>query len=290
MNRNLVNEKIAFNRKGEHIPFYMDCLHRKIHKKGPPSIYHYHDKIELLYCIKGELEIVLFSESIVLKEGDFICISKNTPHATMSFSDYNEHICIKFDNTILHVPSSKKIPSEEYYLSLLDTYELFCPTKDNHEYIQKLFTSCIENFSHDDYYKRLTLRATIMLIMSFIFKNSTNPKIQKPTTKIANNFSKVFEYIDSNYATITLEAAAEFCSMSYSYFSRTFKAETGISFSNYVIKKKVEKSLELLSNDDMSLNTIALECGFSNLSHYIKCFSEEKGITPKKFRSMASKN
>lgn len=290
MNRDLVNEKIAFNHKGGQIPFYIDCIYRKIHKKGPPSIYHYHDKVELLYCVQGELEIVLFSESIVLKEGDFICISKNTPHATMSYSDYNEHICIKFDNTILHVPSSRKIPSEEYFLSLLDNYELFHSEKENHNYIRQLFFSCIENFSHDDYYKRLPLRASIMLIMSFIFKNSSNTKIQKTTTKIANNFSKVFEYIDSNYATVTLEDAAKFCSMSYSYFSRTFKAETGVSFSNYVIKKKVEKSLELLSNEEMSLNAIALECGFSNLSHYIKCFSEEKGITPKKFRSITSKN
>ena len=285
----IVHEKKAFDRDENSLPFYMDCIYRKIHNYDPPSIHHYHDKIELLYCVKGKLDVILFSESTVLNEGDFICISQNVPHTAVSYSDYNEHICVKFTSQILHVPSSRKIPSEEYFVSLLKKHEVFSTSYENRDYIHSLFSSCIDNFSHDDYYKRLALRANIMLIMSYIFKKSTNPKIRKPISKMSDNFSRVFEYIDSHYASVSLEEAAKHCSMSYSYFSRNFKAETGISFSNYIKKKKVDKSLDLLSNSDMSLNAIALECGFSNLSHYIKCFNEEKGITPKKFRSIATK-
>lgn len=289
MKRNPVHEKEAFNCDENKLPFYMECLHRKICKKGPPSIYHYHDKLELLYCLKGKLEITLFSQSVVLDEGDFICISQNTPHATTAFSEYNEHICIKFINRVLHVPSSRKIPSEDYFVSLLNDYELFKRSEDTHPQIHELFVSSVHNFSHDDYYKRLTLTSNIMMIMSFIFKNSENPQLKKPISKISNDFSSVFEYIDNNFSTVTLEDAAKYCSMSYSYFSRNFKSEVGISFSNYIIKKKIAKSLEYLSNTDTSLNDIALECGFSNLSHYIKCFNTEKGITPKKFRSITAK-
>lgn len=126
--------------------------------------------------------------------------------------------------------------------------------------------------------------------MSYVFRNSSNPNIKNNTSKLSKDFAKVLKYIEENLATITLEAAAKHCSMSYSYFSRNFKAETGFSFSTFIIKKRVDKSLELLSKTNMSLTDIALECGFSNLSHYIKCFNEEKGITPKKFRLIASKN
>ena len=287
MDKKLVHENKAFNCDDQNLPFYMECLYRKIQKAGPPSIYHFHEKVELLYCEKGELEITLFSKTIVLKKGDFIFISPNTPHATTSGTDYNEHFCIKFDKQILHVPSSRSIPSENYFLSLLNEYEIFrCADRKD---IYNLFLSSYENFSHDDYFKRLILRANIMQIMYFVFKNSSNILINQPIPKTSNNLLSILDHIDSNCATITLEEAAKYCSMSYSYFSRNFKAEFGISFSNFVLKKRVEKSLDFLSNSDMSLNDIALECGFSNLSHYIKCFNEEKGITPKKFRSITAK-
>lgn len=284
MNRNLVHEKEAFNCEKNKLPFYMECLYRKISKNGPPPIYHYHDKLELLYCVKGELKITLLSEEVILDEGDFICISQNIPHATFANTDYNEHICIKFANRIIHVPSSRHIPSEDYFISLLKDYELFKATQESRKYIYELFSYSYKNYSHDDYFKRLALRANIMLIMSYAFRHSSSININNPLPKIANNFSGVFEYIDENFSTITLECAAKFCSMSYSYFSRIFKSETGISFSNYIKKKRVSRSLELLSSTNMTLNEIALECGFSNLSHYIKCFNEEMGVTPKKFR------
>lgn len=289
MNKNLIHEKEAFNYTEKQLPFYTDCLYRKIRKDGPPSIYHYHDKLELLYCVKGELKITLFSENIVLNEGDFIYISPNIPHATFSNTDYNEHICIKFANRIIHVPSSRHILSEEYYISLLKDYEYFNVKNESRKYIHELFFYAYKNFSHDDYFKRLALRANIMLIMSYIFKHSENFSIINTTPKSLNDFSGVFEYIDSNFATITLDEAAKYCSMSYSYFSRVFKVEAGISFSNYIIKKKINQSLELLSNTNMTLNDIALECGFSNLSHFIKCFNAEMGITPKKFRTISVK-
>lgn len=288
LNKKPVHESKPFNCDEQKLSFYMECLHRKIQKSGPPSIYHYHDNLELLYCIDGELEITLFSESVILKEGDFIFISQNTPHATTAHSNYNEHFCIKFSKQMLHIPSSRTIPPEEYFISLLNEYEFFSCDEKNKDYIYNLFLSSFENFSHDDYYKRLTLGANIMLLMSFVFQNSAN-KTAKPISEISKKFANVLEYINTNCSTITLEQAANFCSMSYSYFSRNFKSEFGISFTNYVTKKRIEKSLDFLSNSTLSLNDIALECGFSNLSHYIKCFSEEKGMTPRKFRSIVSR-
>lgn len=289
MERNLVHEKGAFNCPENNLPFYIDCLDRKIKKKAPASIYHYHDKIELLYCLEGELEITLFSKSIVLKPGDFIYLAQNTPHATTAYSDTNRHICIKFANQIIHVPSSRNIPSEEYFVSLLSDYEVFTSNDENREQIYNLFVSSYENFSHDDYFKRLTLCSNIMAIMAYIFKETTENSEKSVKKNTLNNFSTLFEYIDENFATITLEDAARYCAMSYSYFSRNFKSEFGISFTNFVTKKRVEKSLDYLSKSDMSLNDVALECGFSNLSHYIKCFNQEKGLTPKKFRSITAK-
>ncbi len=285
MDRVSVNEKTAFNCTEDDLPFYIDCLHRKIQKSSPQPIYHYHEKIELLYCIKGELEVTLFSHPVILKKGDCLYLAPNTPHATSAASNSNEHICVKFLSSVIHVPSSRRIPPENYYISLTPDHKLFKADEDNSELFRKLFFSCIENFSHDDYFKRLILRADIMQIMGYVFENTIIDEVVKPADNISTVFLNVLDYIDKNTSTITLEEASDYCLLSYSYFSRTFKSIFGVSFSKYVIKKRIKNSLKLMQEASMSLNDIALECGFSNLSHFIKCFNNEMGMTPKQFRT-----
>lgn len=289
MANNLVNENKPFNQDNDNLSVFVDCIYRRISKKTPAAIYHYHKNIELLYCVEGELEVTLLSRSIILKEGDFIYLAPNTPHATYAHGETNEHICVKFLSSVIHVLSSRKIPPEDYFVSLTSDYELFRCNRADQDKIHDLFFSCIENFSHDDYFKRLLLCANIMQIMSYVFNHTVNRKKEETSKTISDTFLSVLDYIDKNYASVTLEDAANFCSLSYSYFSRTFKSIFNISFSNYVIKKRVEKSLALISDSNLSLNDIALECGFSNLSHFIKCFNEEKGMTPKKFRTIVVK-
>ena len=289
MQQKAINERIAFNNDGNDMPVYIDCIYRRISKETPEPIYHYHESIEMLYCVEGQLEVTLFSKSIILSKGDFIYLSPNTPHATLSHSETNEHICLKFIPATIHVPSSRRMPPEDYFISLISDYEYFPNNNTDSEYINKLFFDCYRDFSHENYYKRLHLNASIMLLMSYVFAHTESFMNEETLSAIPHVFLEALDYIEQNYATITLEDAANFCSLSYSYFSRTFKSLFGMSFSNYVIKKRIEKSLALISSSNLSLNDIALECGFSNLSHFIKCFNEEKGVTPKKLRTIITK-
>jgi AraC-like DNA-binding protein len=129
-----------------------------------------------------------------------------------------------------------------------------------------------------------------MELMAYIFSKKL------PTDKMANQKEKNLaihstkEFINKNFATVTLETAAENASMSYSHFSRVFKETYKMTFSKYITRLRIEKSLSLLPNTELSITDIAMECGFSNLSHYVKCFKEEKGITPNKFRTSVLEN
>lgn len=289
MDSRAVNEKRTFWLADDKLAFYMECLHVKMEKKAPISIYHYHENIEFLFCASGNVGVKLPNEIITLNPGDFIYFKPNTPHSTFANSDSNEHICIKFLPSVIHVPSSRKIPPVGYFISLTPDYCVLRAEPDSKDRIRDLFFSSSQNYSHTDYFKRLIFRANIMELMAYVFRKSVMVPKEKAGEMIPDVFLNVLDYVDKNYATVTLEEAANFCSLSYSYFSRTFKEVFNISFSNYVIKKRIEKSLSLISNSDLSLNDVSLECGFSNLSHFIKCFNQEKGITPKKFRKIVVK-
>ncbi|WP_428070087.1 helix-turn-helix transcriptional regulator [Chryseobacterium gambrini] len=69
------------------------------------------------------------------------------------------------------------------------------------------------------------------------------------------------------------------------HLSRDFQKYFQCNLGEYVRKLKVEKSLKIL-NDFESLSEVALECGFSDQSHFIRCFKENIGITPLKYRKI----
>lgn len=69
------------------------------------------------------------------------------------------------------------------------------------------------------------------------------------------------------------------------HLSRDFHKYFHCNLGEYLRKLKLNKSLELLTLSH-SLTDIALECGFSDQSHFIRCFKENIGITPLKYRNL----
>lgn len=85
---------------------------------------------------------------------------------------------------------------------------------------------------------------------------------------------------------ITIEDLAGYTQLSASYLSRLFKKELGVSVSDYIREKKIEKSQNLLKYCDYSLIEIANYLSFSSQSHFIQTFKQFAGMTPKKYRDL----
>lgn len=87
---------------------------------------------------------------------------------------------------------------------------------------------------------------------------------------------------------ITIEDLADYTGLSTSYLSRLFKKETGISISDYIREKKIEKAQNLLKFCDYSLIEITNYLSFSSQSHFIQLFKSYTGMTPLKYRNLHS--
>ncbi|MBO5031031.1 MAG: helix-turn-helix transcriptional regulator [Lachnospiraceae bacterium] len=83
---------------------------------------------------------------------------------------------------------------------------------------------------------------------------------------------------------ITINELADYTKLSPSYLSRLFKQNLGISISDYIREKKIEKAKNLLRYSDISLIEIANYLAFSSQSHFIQTFDRYVGLTPKKYR------
>lgn len=85
-------------------------------------------------------------------------------------------------------------------------------------------------------------------------------------------------------AKITLEEVAEQLGISAGYFSRIFSAETQETFSNYVIRKRIEYAKELIGTTNYKFYEIAEMCGFSSSVHFNNTFKKLCGVTPNQYR------
>ncbi|MDJ1494304.1 helix-turn-helix transcriptional regulator [Cytophagaceae bacterium DM2B3-1] len=72
------------------------------------------------------------------------------------------------------------------------------------------------------------------------------------------------------------------------HLSRQFPKYFGCTLGNYMRKIKVEKALQLFSDKTLSLTDIAMDCGFADQSHFLRCFKEFNGMTPSQYRTLLS--
>jgi AraC-like DNA-binding protein len=70
------------------------------------------------------------------------------------------------------------------------------------------------------------------------------------------------------------------------HLSRDFSKYFNSGLGEYIRKIKVEKSLQLISQRKLDLISIAFECGFSDQSHFTRCFKEINGITPSQYKKI----
>ena len=83
---------------------------------------------------------------------------------------------------------------------------------------------------------------------------------------------------------ITIQKLADYTGLSPNYLSRVFKQNLGVSVSDYIREKKIEKATHLLKYSDESIVDIANYLSFSSQSHFISTFENFTGLTPKKYR------
>lgn len=108
-----------------------------------------------------------------------------------------------------------------------------------------------------------------------------------PRLKHSSAVYKITEYINANYAKkISLDDIAKNVYLSRSYISTVFKAEMGVSITDYIRSVRIERSKQLLLDNTVRLVEVSGACGFDDQSYFTKVFRQSVGVTPKRFRDL----
>lgn len=72
----------------------------------------------------------------------------------------------------------------------------------------------------------------------------------------------------------------------YSYLSNLFSSSEGVTIERFLILHKVEKAKELIAYDELSLNDIVMQLGYSSVAHLSNQFKKVTSITPTQYKKL----
>ena len=94
------------------------------------------------------------------------------------------------------------------------------------------------------------------------------------------------QYLEKHFASpLSMTALAREVYLTPGYLSHIFKAETGYSPKQYLMKCRLAHAKELLGSSSLPVKDVAYRAGFSDLNNFIRSFKTAAGITPLQYRA-----
>lgn len=245
---------------------------------------HWHNSIQIIYVLKGSIKINIDTDSFVLNERDVEIVNIDESHRLYSDED-NKVLIFHIDPYFF----------EKYYKDINNVFFYTSSTEDksqlSEEYVvlkdllSILLCEAVQrNSDYDEEIESILVDLLYHLINNFHYLTYEKEELKENTEQLAR-YHRISKYIFNNYDTnITLQDIAKKEFLSPHYLSHEIKYATGYSFTDLVNQTRVEESVKLLLDTDLSISEISDEVGFSHVRYLNKNFKIYYDCTPLQFR------
>ncbi|QCT21190.1 AraC family transcriptional regulator [Jejubacter calystegiae] len=250
--------------------------------------FHWHQCLEILYIESGVGLVIVDNQKFTARPGRLFIFPQNKLHKVKVDSDINNY----YSRTIIHVDPEYIATFIRPFKSAWQLYsEMIADNAKVSIYdfsanmvrISHLLDSLTENYEATSKGEVIALFILnlLQLLPDGVFINSGSSGLLS---------SRMMHYVDQHFRSgITLEELASHLSLSGSHISRQFRKETGSTFQEYLIIRRIKYACYLLEQTELAVSEIALQSGFNYVTYFIKCFSQVTGTTPLRFKKNSRK-
>jgi len=246
---------------------------------------HWHDDIELIAVLQGEMNYCVNGETITVRQGEGIFVNSRQLHYGFSRTKTEcEFICIQIHPLMLCVTQALE---QKYVVPLLKN--------ENAAYIklsadvgwEKTVLGLIVDMydAKDDRTAPLTITSLFLKIWSFIYEKtetSVSAETQNSDFTILKN---MIGHIQKFYhEKITLDDIAKAGAVGQSKCCELFAKHIGTTPNAYLTQYRLHQSLWYLKNTDMTITEVAHIVGFSGSSYYAEVFRKWFSKSPSEYR------
>lgn len=255
--------------------------------------YHNHDYFEINYVVTGQLAQYINGKPMLMNEGELLIMPPAVYHESFPIGDgYSINILLR-ENFVKRMESKLAKYSSSNYLSHImrrNVYMLFTDTEK--QGADKLIAEFMDVY---DIYPRefskllrTNLAEKLMLILTHCSKTEHIFTVRDAGENTPVKAETILNYINENYASITLEELANHFGYSTQQIRRIIKKHTGYSYAQAVQMKRIGVSIELLTKTQLSIKEIASIVGLDSPEYFCRRFKCERGMTPTEFRKAFS--
>lgn len=128
-----------------------------------------------------------------------------------------------------------------------------------------------------------SIRKWIEELLSDICKNTCQMRKSKSEIMVA----KIKEIIHDKYGKpIGIQDVADELGISNNYLSAIFKQSTGISFTRYLTKVRLDKAKALIDDSLLKIQDISFMVGYEDQNYFARVFRREYGVSPSEMREI----
>lgn len=281
-------EKVMFNEQSS-------LLVRRFELLYFDAPWHYHPEYELTYIVKSHGRRFVGDHVEPFQAGDLVLLGPDLPHFWRNDDEFYqpdsthlaESIVVQFPATFTE-RGLASIPEAVSVRELLERarYGLRFSSK-----MSQTTAGLLEKLPQQT---GLTQVLSLLAILNIL---ATDPNAQllasdgyqlAPGAAETERMKRVLEFMLRHFREeVRVEQIASIAGMAPAAFCRYFKNRTRKTFVEYLNELRTGHARKLLTNVDMSVGQVGLECGYNNNSHFHRQFKLSTGMTPFQYQALA---
>ena len=230
------------------------------------NISHWHMEHELIACREGSAQVMLDDTMFNITQQQCIFCHSGRVHYISASPDSLLLVCLF---------------NEKMYDPITSPFALENPVFEDRYGILPKLSEIRHELQNQPIFFECRTEAMIGEILVDVFRGEPLRKAQWQFSDVITRYKQLLNHIDLEYEHITYQNAVQFMNMSDAYFSRYFKRQAGMTFSQYLNVVRIEKAVQLLdSAPTMKITDVMLRCGFNTIRSFNRVFREVTGFTP----------
>jgi len=246
---------------------------------------HFHQNIELLYVLEGQLKLEVEDEIYELEHDDLIIMNMNQKHA------YHADEEILLGHIYFSAQELTELLNQDLILfwcnSVIDRSEAY-------EEVRRTIKQIFNQSSPQTGQGKILLSSLYYQLLHILTNNFLVQSYDKRFEQIVNKYDertqKILAYIHSNYKKqMSLEELSKKLYLSSAYLSKYIKKQLGMTFIEYLNNIRLHHAVSELLYTDHSIMRIALDSGFPNTASLNKVFKGTYHTTPSAYQAEKKK-
>lgn len=246
---------------------------------------HWHNELELIYCISGSFVVRINKNDYTVTGGQAVFVSSFESH---------EYTNVAIATEILRITLGPVVIKKKFHLlaEISYTNPVFS-SGDNGAVFAELapvFEKMVDVLRKEETVsKELAVTGYLYLLSAVLYKyRDHQPGMageKKKRMKAHRSVNEVIEHIHKNYKEkITLDDASKICGYEKSSLCRQFKMATKMSFYQYLSSYRIAVACAMLTESKETIADIGETVGISEPKTFSRLFKKTVGVSPGEYR------